>query len=74
MKKGDKVRIIAVPPGLVEDSELGTLAVFQQCIGKEFEIQEITESGFLELEMSSVTRGKRPEWIWIEPEYVQLLE
>lgn len=72
MKIGDKVRLIAVPPNIpVGDDQLPTRALFDSCLGKEFEICGFNEIGWAEIVVQSVT-GKTGETIWVEPEFLEL--
>ena len=72
MKIGDRVRIVQISPHLVE-GEMKTRSVFEQCIGHEFTIEGFDDGGWVELTVDSVT-GNEFETIWIEPEYVEVVD
>jgi hypothetical protein len=73
MKVGDTVRVIKMPSRLVEGN-LKTKTVFRRCLGKVFPIIRFQKK-WVELEVGEVV-GKAPcmETIWIEPEFVELVE
>jgi hypothetical protein len=72
MKIGDKVRILTIPPGLLE-GEMRTKSLFEECVGRTFPIVGF-EDHLLELEVGEV-RGEAPyvHSIWIEPDHVELV-
>ncbi len=77
MKTGDRVRVVQIPPGLPDDEELRTRALFEKCVGRMFTIVEVKNFDsspyqLLQLDVGRVV-GKRSymETIWIEPEYVE---
>jgi hypothetical protein len=79
MKIGDKIRIIKLPEGLVDDKELQTRSLFSRCLGEVFPIVGIVPIGetgcmLLELEVGEVL-GKAAvmDSIWIESDFVELL-
>jgi hypothetical protein len=55
MRVGDKVRLIALPPGLEDFPELPTKSTFEKCLGNEFTVTAITEKGWAELTIGSIT-------------------
>lgn len=65
------MKIVKLPPGLIDDGVMNTKSVFAKCLGHVFRIQAF-QKDWLELEVGKVT-GKRFETIWIEPEYVELV-
>lgn len=71
MKVGDRVRIVALPPGLTE-GELQTRSTFEKCFGHEFLVDGFDDHGAIELNVESVT-GNEFETIWIEPEFVRVV-
>jgi hypothetical protein len=73
MNIGDKVRLIAIPPGLpVGKADLPTQAIFEKCLGHEFEVVDFNDIGLAELPIESVT-GSLGETIWVEPEFLEIL-
>jgi hypothetical protein len=80
MKVGDKIRIVKLPEALVDDKQMQTKSLFEQCLGRVFPIRAIVpvvETGgeLLELHVGKVL-GKRAfvEQIWIESELVELVK
>ncbi len=80
MKVGDKIRIVKLPDGLVDDREFQTKSLFKLCLGRVFPIREIVpvvETGgeLLGLQVGEVL-GKLAVMhsIWIESELVELVE
>jgi hypothetical protein len=73
MKVGDTVRVIKIPPGLVE-GKLKTKTVFRRCLGKVFPIVGFQKKWVM-LDVGEVV-GRAPymETIWIEPEYIELVK
>jgi hypothetical protein len=75
MKIGDKVRVVRLPSPL-PDGDMGTKALFQDCVNHVFPVASIVTSAkgrLFELEVGEV-RGQ-PAYmhsIWIEEEYVAL--
>ena len=71
MKVGDKVRVLALPPGL-KNGDLKTRTLFQKCVGRVFPIVGF-QNELIELEVGKVV-GKPSYYdtIWIEPEFVEL--
>ena len=71
MKVGDKVRIREIPRTLVE-GEMCTRSEFEKCRGGVFRVESFDPGGWVELDVSRVT-GSKGEWIYIEPEYLEVL-
>ena len=65
---GDKVKVLAIPPGLDDAAGIGTPEVFQRALGKTFRVAGFGEYGHLELVVS------RSDTIWIEPEFVKVVD
>ena len=81
MKIGNKVRIVKIPDGLVDDEEFQTKSLFELCLGRTFPISGIdpvVETGgllvLLELHVGRVL-GKLAvaHSIWIESECVEFV-
>ena len=73
---GDRVRALAIPPDITILPE-ETQAVFRRCLGKVFTVREIDQWGHLELWVKNGRDRKRivgADIIWIEPEYVAVVE
>ncbi|WP_424664527.1 hypothetical protein [Candidatus Binatus sp.] len=79
MKVGDKIRIVKLPKGLVDDEQLQTKSLFELCLGRVFLIREIVpvvETGgeLLELHVGKVLgEAAFAHSIWIESELVELV-
>ena len=65
IRKGDVVRVIAIPPNLHDAADIGTPKVFESVLDKTYRVEGIGEYGHLELAVS------RSDTIWIEPEFVE---
>lgn len=73
LRKGDRVQVLRVPPGIVDDEEFKTKTILTLCLGKTFKIRGF-QRGWLELCVGRVV-GK-PRWfhtIWIEPKHVRFV-
>lgn len=73
---GDRVRILAIPPDIARMPE-ETREVFRRCLGRVFTVREIDQWGHLELWVKDGRDRKRivgADTIWIEPEYVAVVE
>ncbi len=79
MKIGDKIRIVKLPDGLIDERELQTRSLFALCLGRFSNrgIVPVVETGgmLLELEVGEVL-DELPVMhsIWIESELVELVE
>jgi hypothetical protein len=80
LKVGDKIRIVKLPTGLVDDEELQTKSLFKLCLGQVFPIcgiVPVVETGgeLLELHVGEVLGKLAVEHsIWIESELVELVK
>ena len=72
MRIGDTVRLIDVPPGLEDFPDLPTKSTFQRCVGNEFTVTAITEKGWAELPIGSVT-GNKGEKIYVSPSFLEVI-
>lgn len=73
---GDRVRVLVIPPDIAILPE-ETRIVFRRCLGKVFTVREIDQWGHLELWVKNGRDRKRvvgADIIWIEPEYVEIVE
>ena len=79
MKAGDVVRLVGIPPNLPDD-DLKTRTIFEKCLGQVFLIAGMKSidglpNPLVELEVGAVVGDEYwKHTIWIEPEYVQLIE
>jgi len=80
VKAGDRVRLIGVPENLLDDEELKTKTLFQQCLGNVFRVEALEHpegapTPFVRLHVGHV-RGKEPymETIWVEPQYLEIVD
>ncbi|HEY4905679.1 MAG TPA: hypothetical protein VIH89_19520 [Candidatus Sulfotelmatobacter sp.] len=73
LKVGDRVHLIQVPPVLPQ-GEMNTRSLFELCVGRTFPIVGFN-GDLMELEVGEVL-GKDPcmDSIWIEPQFVVLVE
>jgi hypothetical protein len=80
VKVGDKIRIVNLPGGLVDDAQLQTKSFFELCLGQVFPlvgIVHVIETGgaLLELQVGEVVGQKAfMHSSWIETELVELVE
>ena len=80
MKIGDKIRIVRLPDGLVDDERMKTKSLFELCLGQAFPIVGIVpvvETGgeLFELEVGEVLgESAFMHSIWIESELVEPVE
>lgn len=73
MKKGDLVRVVAVPPGLRDEADLTTRRIFDLCLGRTFPIAGF-RGHLLELEVGEVIgKSAHMHSVWIEPDLVELV-
>jgi hypothetical protein len=72
MKVGDKVRLVALPPDLEDFPDMPTKSTFQRCVGNEFTVNGITETGWAELQIESVT-GNKGEKIYVSPSFLDII-
>ncbi len=73
IKIGDKVRMTGAPSGLRDEEDMLTKTVFDRCVGRMFTIRDFDEDR-VELRVGRVMGQKSyTEWIYIEPEFVELV-
>jgi hypothetical protein len=72
MRVGDTVRLIAIPPGLEDFPDLPTKSTFKRCVGKQFTVTAVTEKGWAELPIGSVT-GNKNEKIYVSPDFLEII-
>jgi hypothetical protein len=72
IKIGNRVRLITVPPDLEDFPELPTKSIFQKCLGNEFTVTAITEKGWAELPIGSIT-GNQGEKIYVAPLFLEII-
>jgi len=68
VKRGDVVRIIGVPPQ-IKGMPRETRSLFRRCLDHTFVVAGVSKEGLIELDVSKV---KRLNTIWIEPECVRI--
>jgi hypothetical protein len=68
-RKGDLIRVARIPEA-VEQMPLETRTIFREAQGKTFVVQGFGRYGHLELDVSRV---RKRNFIWIEPDCVQLV-
>ena len=80
MRVGDKVKLIGIPPGLKDDEEFRTRSLFERCRGETFvvsglEAVEGLPHQLVQLDVGHVVgRASYLETIWIEPEYLEVVD
>jgi hypothetical protein len=78
LKKGDKVKLIGIPPGVRDDKHLQTRTLFEKYLGRVFPVTEVEEAEdspepFARLEAGRVVGEKRySHTIWVEGKYLEL--
>ncbi len=78
LKKGDKVKLIGIPPDVRDDEHLQTRTLFEKCLGHVFVVTEIEKTEdfpepFARLEVGHVVGEKRySHTIWVERKYLEL--
>jgi hypothetical protein len=80
MKAGDTVKLIEIPPGLRNDADLPTRTLFEKCLGHCFVVTRMETVEGLPYQLARLDVGHivgKESWrdtIWVEPEYLQLVE
>jgi hypothetical protein len=80
LKVGDKIRIVKLPEGLIDDEKLQTKSLFELCLDRVFPVRGIvpvveTGAELLELHVGKVLGRRTFEHsIWIESELVELVK
>jgi hypothetical protein len=80
MKAGDTVTLVGIPPGLQNDEEFQTQALFQKCLGRSFVISAIESFEGVPFPLAGIDVGHMigmKPWehtIWVELEYLRLNE
>jgi hypothetical protein len=69
MRVGDRVRLIGVPSDI---EDVPTKLTFQKCLGHEFTVTAVTEIGFAELQIESIT-GTSGDLIYVPPRFLQII-
>ena len=78
LKKGEKVKVIGIPPDVRDDEQLQTRTLFTKCLGRVFPVTEVEEAEDLpeplvRLEVGHVVGEKRyMHTIWVERKYLEL--
>jgi hypothetical protein len=73
LKVGDTVRLINVLPGLEDFPDLPTKSTFERCVGNDFVVSAITEKGWAELPIGSVT-GNKNEKIYVASDFLEIIK
>lgn len=79
IKRGDRVKVIGIPPNLPDDRDLKTRSLFEKCLGVTFEVMALERVDDLDvplvrLDVGSVVGKKTWEHtIWIEPKFVEIV-
>jgi hypothetical protein len=66
---GDVVRIIRIPPAVLDDSPAETRSIFKRALGQTFVVRGFGPYGHVELDVSKIEWGNT---IWVEPDCLQL--
>ena len=70
---GAKVRVIGIPPNLVDDDEFATKSLFMACLGEVFTVQSL-ERGLAALDVGEKLGA--PPWrhtVYVEPRFLEIL-
>lgn len=73
---GNRIRVLQVPPSVLEKMPLETITIFRRCVGQILSIEGFDNRGHLELNVmdnGSQAPNSCHHTIWIEPEYVELV-
>jgi hypothetical protein len=65
----DVIRVVRVPSAVEKDSPRDTRSIFKKVLGNTFVVRGFGPYGHLELDVSKI---RRLDTIWIEPDCVQL--
>lgn len=68
MKVGDKVRLTGIP----RDLDAGTRHTFEMCLGHEFMVTAITQTGQAELQIESIT-GTSGDLIHVPSQFLAIV-
>ncbi|NJL19618.1 MAG: hypothetical protein HC895_00425 [Leptolyngbyaceae cyanobacterium SM1_3_5] len=73
----DRVRILQIPPQVLEKMPQESIEIFKRCAGQILRIDDLNDIGWLELNVMD-DGSQAPNYcyhtIWIEPEYVERVE
>jgi hypothetical protein len=77
VKRGDIVRLIGIPDDVHDDENLQTRTLFEKCLGKTFQIEDLKRveglpTILVQLDVGHVL-GKKScmDSIWVEPQYLE---
>lgn len=77
IKVGDWVRVVGVPPDVVDKDCVNTRTVFEECVGRFFRVEAIEQVEGLAYPLIELHVGRVLGYenfldsIWIEPKYVE---
>ena len=77
IKVGDWVRVIGVPPDVVDQKGVNTRSVLEKCLGRFFRVEAIERIEGLAYPLIQLNVGRvlgyenYRDSIWIEPEYLE---
>lgn len=77
IKVGDWVRVVGVPPDVVDQQGINTRSVFEKCVGRFFRVEAIEHVEGLAYPLIELNVGRvlgyenYRDSIWIEPEYLE---
>jgi hypothetical protein len=75
-KAGDQIRILRVPPPVLQQMPAETVEIFRRAVGCVLRVEEIDEHGHLQLEVRA-DGSQAPDachhTIWVEPEHVEFV-
>jgi hypothetical protein len=79
MKAGETVKLIGVPPNLLDKEDMPTRTLFEKCLGKSFVVEAVESVEGVPFPLAKLDVGHvigEESWehtIWVEPEYLQPL-
>jgi hypothetical protein len=71
-KPGDKVVLIGLPPGFLDDLPMEDQAAISDAVGKVIVLNEYDEDGRAELEFKD--RNGNIHFIWVSPDFITAAE
>src|ERR1700735_3147351 len=80
MKSGDIVKLVGIPLNLTNAEDMPTRTLFERCLGKPFIVEAVEWVEDVPFPLAKLDVGHvigEESWkhtIWVEPEYLELLE
>jgi hypothetical protein len=79
VKVGDKVKLVGIPPDIRDRERMQTHTPFEKCLGRVFKVTELERVEGLQyplarLEVGHAVGKKHSEVIWVELEFLKIIE